>query len=125
MKRKSLIITILSFIAFFSVWSVSAMNMNALTYEDLLTLYFWVLAPEWKQNANQALLYTNVKEWTKLHSLLTTAVANKKFPNLEIALPLSKTAYESDLADLIKNNFGTKIVYTDKKVLTLLNKSKN
>ena len=118
MKRKSLIITFLSFIAFLSSWAVSAMNMNALTYEDLLTLYFWVLAPQWQQNANQALLYTNVEKWSKLHSLLTTAVANKKYPNLQIALPLSKPAYESDLADLIKNNFGTKIVYTDKKVLT-------
>ena len=118
MKRKSLIITILSFIAFFASWAASAINMNALTYEDLLTLYFWVLAPEWEQNANQALLYTNVDKWTKLHSLLTTAVANKKFPNLAIALPLKKPAYESDLADLINNNFNTKIIYTDKKVLT-------
>jgi hypothetical protein len=50
--------------------------------------------------------------------LLSTAVSNNKYPNLKIALPLSKTAYESDLADLIKNNFNKKIVYTDKKVLT-------
>ena len=118
MKRKSLIITLLSFIAFFATWSASAINMNALTYEDLLTLYFWVLTPEWNQITNQELQYTNVKKWTKLYSLLSTAVSNNKYPNLKIALPLSKTAYESDLADLIKNNFNKKIVYTDKKVLT-------
>jgi len=119
MKRKSLLITVLLFIAFFSWWSASAMNMDALTYEDLLSLYFWVLAPEWKQNAPmQELLYTNIDEKSKLYPLLSTAVNNNKFPNLKIALPLTKPAYESDLADLIKNNFNKKISYTDKKVLT-------
>ena len=118
MRKKSLILTILSFIAFFSAWPISAMNMNSLTYEDLLTLYFWVLAPEWNQTTNQQLKYTNVDKGTKLYSLLSIAVSNNKYPNLNIALPLKKTAYESDLADLIRNNFNTKISYTNKKVLT-------
>nr|MBR6100191.1 hypothetical protein [bacterium] len=66
----------------------------------------------------QELLYTNIDEKSKLYPLLSTAVNNNKFPNLKIALPLTKPAYESDLADLIKNNFNKKISYTDKKVLT-------
>ena len=74
MRKKSLILTILSFIAFFSAWPISAMNMNSLTYEDLLTLYFWVLAPERHQTTNQQLKYTNVDKGTKLYSLLSIAV---------------------------------------------------
>jgi hypothetical protein len=74
------------------------------------------------------LKYTNVKTSDSLYPLLQKAVSNNKFPNLAIALPLDNTAYESDLALLIKNNFNKDIVYTDKKVLTfdfLLNNLKN
>ena len=119
MKKKLVILILLSAITFITWWITSAMNMEALTYEDLLTLYFWVLNPERKKpTAEPELLFTNVEKWSKLYSILSTAVYNNKFPNLKIALPLNKTAQEQDLADLIKNNFWKKIVYSENKVLT-------
>jgi hypothetical protein len=63
------------------------------------------LTPDWKNANHPVLNYTNINENDSLYPLLEKAVANDKFPNLSIPLPLNNQAYEDDLALLIKNNF--------------------
>ena len=116
------------FLAFLGFSNTYALDKNALTYWDLLSLYFWALAPDWNLNTKPDLKFTNIETSDSLYFLLEKAVSNNKFPNLAIELPLDNPAYESDLALLIKNNFNKDIVYTDKKVLSfdfLLNNLKN
>ena len=118
MKKRVVCFFVLLFSSMVIIPSTIAMDVNSLTYGDLLSLYFWALTPDWKNTNHPVLNYTNINENDSLYPLLEKAVANDKFPNLSIPLPLNNQAYEDDLALLIKNNFWKDIEYSKGKKLT-------
>lgn len=92
----------------------SLASAQELRYGELLSLYFGVVGQEWTFSEQKPLLnFTNLKPSNPLYQLLQLAVANQKFPNLKLALPLQNIALESDLASLLSQNFSYQMDYLE------------
>ncbi len=92
----------------------SLASAQELRYEELLSLYFGIVGQERTFSEQKPLLnFTNLKPSNPLYQLLQLAVANQKFPNLELALPLQNIALESDLALLLSQNFSYQMEYLE------------
>lgn len=92
----------------------SLASAQELRYEEFLSLYFGTVGQERAFSGQKPLLnFTNLKPSNPLYQLLQLAVANQKFPNLELALPLQNIALESDLALLLSQNFSYQMEYLE------------
>lgn len=106
-------------IIFFLSIGTSFASAQDLNYEEFLKLYFGITTHEMSTpNKKPLLLYTNLKPSNPLYQLLQKAVANGKFANIEIDLPLKRPALESDLALLLKVNYGQEMQATTGKPLS-------
>lgn len=98
---------------------VSFAQSQNLNYEEFLKLYFGITTHEMPiPEKKPLLLYTNLKPSNPLYQLLQSAVANGKFANIEVDLPLKRPALESDLALLLKVNYGQEMQATTGKQLS-------
>ena len=114
MRKKILFLVFCSFLSFLPVAA------QDLSYGEFLELYFGITTKDWALPAQKSLLkYPNLKPSNPLYQLLQIAVANNKFPNLDLTLPLKRPALESDLGLLLENNFGEHFELSGTKVLTL------
>lgn len=107
-------------VAIFFFWmGVSFAQSQNLNYEEFLKLYFGITTHEMPiPEKKPLLLYTNLKPSNPLYQLLQSAVANGKFANIEVDLPLKRPALESDLALLLKVNYGQEMQATTGKQLS-------
>lgn len=113
MRKKTLFLLVFLLSSFVSV------SAQDLSYGELLELYFGVTTKDWTLPAQKPLLkYRNLKPSNPLYQLLQTAVANHKFPNLDLSLPLTQPALESDLGLLLQSHFGESLGLSGNQVLT-------
>lgn len=119
MSLRKIFVLFLVFCFWFNLTYAISSSSESMTYRDLLSLYYWSLSAHYEKNwDNVELKYLNLQKSDPLYKVLQKAVANDKFPNLEISLPLNSIATEWDLALLIKNNFWVDIEFTKWKKLS-------